>query len=80
MNAVSKVEDLTSTNRAARGRELNREEAMENSEFVRRALGSLRSAPRLGPTFKLDAMRIERDGAALLGRERSKRWRRNGLR
>ncbi|GEC33433.1 hypothetical protein ABIE78_000485 [Sinorhizobium fredii] len=39
---------------------------MENSELVRRALAALRSEPRLGPTFKLDLIRMEPDGAALL--------------
>lgn len=39
---------------------------MENSELVRRALAALRSEPRLGPTFKLDLIRREPDGAALL--------------
>jgi len=39
---------------------------MENSQFAQRALVALRSEPRLGPTFKLDVIRIEPDGAAVL--------------
>jgi hypothetical protein len=39
---------------------------MEHSELVQRALVALCSEPRLGPTFKLDVIRIELDGAAVL--------------